>query len=59
MSEWPAVIMLPTAQKPLHQSLGRAIQSFGTLGLLSSKHLLIYDCDTLHFPKPPEFLIHC
>jgi hypothetical protein len=51
--------MLPAAQKPLHQSMGRAIQSFGPLCLPPSKHLLIYDCDTLHLPKPPEFLTDC
>jgi len=48
MRERPAEVVLPAAQKPLHQTLGGIVEYPSSLRLLSCEHLLTYCAAALH-----------
>jgi len=48
MGERPAEVVLPAAQKPLHQSLGRIVKYASSLRLLPPEHLSTYRAVVLH-----------
>ena len=48
MCEWPAEVVLPTAQKPLHQTLGGIVEYARSFRLLSGEHLLTYRAAAVH-----------
>jgi len=48
MGERPAEVVLPAAQKPLHQSLRRIVKYAGSFRLLPPEHLSTYRAVALH-----------